>query len=114
MLEHSRRLRTDDTSAERLNVTARKSDLRLPVRTPVFVSRDAGAAELLISPETWDKWVREGILPPPSPGFPASTPRWKWTDVERRLTSEPELVSITVDPFISGVERIKDGPPKKK
>lgn len=95
-------------------MTARKSDLRLPIRTPSFVSREVGAAELQISPETWDKWVDEGILPQPSPGFPVSTPRWKWTDVERRLTSEPDLVSVTVDPFISGAERIKDGPPKKK
>jgi hypothetical protein len=96
----------------RLKMTTRKSELPLPIRTPVFVSRDVGAAELQISPETWDRWVDEGILPQPSPGFPHSTPRWKWADVERKLTSAPD--SIAVDPFIAGAERIKDGTAEKK
>jgi hypothetical protein len=42
---------------------------------PEFVDRATGAGELCISPETWDKWVKEGILPQPDLGFPESSPR---------------------------------------
>lgn len=91
-------------------MTRRKSNLPLPPRTPAFVSREVGAAELGISPETWDRWVRDGILPPASPGFPASTPRWRWQDVDRKLTgSEKELVALK--PYLAGIEKIH-GPKK--
>jgi len=93
-------------------MTIKKSNLRLPTRTPAFVSREAGAAELMISPETWDRWVDDGILPHPAPGFPESTPRWFWPDVECKLRNEPE--SQTIDPFMLGAGRIKDGPTSKK
>jgi hypothetical protein len=69
-------------------VTGRKDDLRLPPRTPAFVDREVGAAELRISPETWDKWVKQGILPAPAPGFPAGSPRWRWADVDRKLVGQ--------------------------
>jgi hypothetical protein len=91
-------------------MTARKTDLPLPVRTPAYVSREVGAAELVISPETWDRWVDDGILPPVAPGFPSSTPRWKWADVDRKLSGAPE--SLTVDPFLAGAGRMKNGPPQ--
>jgi hypothetical protein len=70
-------------------MTARKETLRLPSRTPAYVDRAVGSAELGISPETWDNWVDRGILPPPAPGFPASTPRWRWADVDRKLAGGP-------------------------
>jgi hypothetical protein len=88
-------------------MTARKSELMLPVRTPAYVSREVGAAELMVSPETWDRWVGDGILPQPAPGFPASTPRWNWADVDRKLKGEPE--ALVVDPFIAGAGHMKDG-----
>jgi hypothetical protein len=66
-------------------LTPRKETLRLPVRTPAYVDRAIGAAELNISPETWDNWVDQGILPKAAPGFPTSTPRWRWADVDRKL-----------------------------
>jgi hypothetical protein len=78
------------------------------------VSREVGAAELIISPETWDRWVDEGILPSPAPGFPPSTPRWKWAEVELKLISEPDSTTEEGDPFIVGAQRIKDGTAKKK
>ena len=55
-------------------------------RTPAYVNRETGAAELLISPDTWDQWVKEGHLPPPCDSFPAGTPRWRWEDVDRKLS----------------------------
>jgi hypothetical protein len=54
-------------------------------RTPAYVDRGTGAAELLISPDTWDEWVKEGRLPQPCDTFPSGTPRWRWEDVEGKL-----------------------------
>jgi hypothetical protein len=84
-------------------MTIRKADIRLPSRTPAYVSREVGAAELGISPETWDRWVADGTLPPSAPGFPASTPRWKWADVDRRLSAPATAEeSVAADPFMTG------------
>jgi hypothetical protein len=92
-------------------MTPRKSNLPLPVRTPAFVSRELGAAELAVSPETWDRWVREGILPPPAPGFPASTPRWRWADIDLRLAGKStELAAL--EPYLAGIGKIR-GPKKE-
>jgi hypothetical protein len=74
-------------------VTARKSALSLPTRTPAFVSREIGAAELCVSPTTWDNWVADGVLPPPAPGFPDSLPRWHWSAVEAQLCGRAESLA---------------------
>ena len=55
-------------------------------RTPAYVDRETGAGELGISPDTWDQWVKEGRLPLPSAAFPAGTPRWRWEDVDSKLS----------------------------
>lgn len=68
-------------------MTVRKADnLLLGHRTPAYVGRETGAAELQISPATWDDWVKEGRLPPPCDTFPSGTPRWRWEDVDRKLS----------------------------
>jgi hypothetical protein len=90
-------------------MTARKSHLPLPNRTPAFVSREVGAAELGISPGTWDRWVEGGVLPAAAPGFPSSTPRWRWQDVERKLSGSTELLALK--PYLTGIEKIR-GPKK--
>jgi hypothetical protein len=91
-------------------MTTRKSELLLPARTPAFVSREVGAAELGISPETWDRWVEVGILPPAASGFPDSTPRWRWVDVDRKLVgTRPEVPAL--EPYLEGIGRIR-GPKK--
>jgi hypothetical protein len=69
-------------------MTRRKDSIRLPSRTPAFVDRETGAAELAISPTTWDKWVKEGVLPPPVPGLPE--PRWNWVDVQARILGKAQ------------------------
>jgi hypothetical protein len=67
-------------------MTVRKTDnLLWGDRTPAYVDRETGAAELLISTDTWDQWVKEGRLPPPCDTFPSGTPRWRWEDVDRKL-----------------------------
>jgi hypothetical protein len=92
-------------------MTTRKSALVLPARTPAFVSREVGAAELGISPETWDRWVSAGILPRPSPGFPDSTPRWRWMDVDHKLAGKgTELPSL--ESYLTGIGKIR-GPKKE-
>jgi hypothetical protein len=92
------------------SLTIRKGDLPLPTRTPAYVSREVGAAELLISPQTWDRWVEDGILPQPAPGFPSSTPRWRWADVDRKLACQADE-SPVVDPFMAGAGRLKSNGP---
>lgn len=87
-------------------VTTRKSDLSLPPRTPAFVSREVGAGELGISPETWDRWVDHGILPPAAPGFPASTPRWRWLDVDRKLAGMGSDATA-LEPYLAGIGKIR-------
>jgi hypothetical protein len=70
------------------------------------VSREIGAAELWISPETWDRWVRDGVLPPAAPGFPASTPRWRWRDVDHKLAGKRAEVTA-LDQYLAGIEKIR-------
>jgi hypothetical protein len=68
-------------------MTLRKSEnLLRGDRTPAYVGRETGAAELQISPDTWDQWVKDGRLPPPCDSFPTGTPRWRWNDVDRKLS----------------------------
>ncbi|KLK91373.1 hypothetical protein AA309_19930 [Microvirga vignae] len=107
-------------------MTARKADLRLPSRTPAYVSREVGAAEIGVSPETWDKWVERGVLPAPAPGFPESTPRWRWADVDTHLAGIPKAVQSApvlalgskggniVDPFVASAGRFANGSKGKR
>ena len=68
-------------------MTVRKTDnLLRGDRTPAYVDRETGAAELLISTDTWDQWVKDGRLLPPCDTFPSGTPRWRWEDVDRKLS----------------------------
>src|SRR5215216_5351573 len=93
-------------------MTPRKANIRLVgERTPSFVDRETGAAELRISPETWDRWVQESRLPPQSPGFPPSTPRWRWVDVDRRLIGDRTDDSSA---FIAAAGRLAGGPKKTR
>lgn len=90
-------------------MTTSKRDLVLPSRTPAYVDRNAGAAELMISPETWDRYVDAGILPRPALGFPTSTPRWRWADVDSKLVGKG---LSDADAFIQNAPRLRNGPPK--
>lgn len=61
-------------------------------RPPTYVDRNAGAAELCITLQTWDLWVSLGYLPRPAPGFPADEPRWRWKDVDDLLRGQGDRV----------------------
>jgi len=81
-------------------------------RPPAYVSREVGAAELGVSPETWDRWVQNGTLPPRAPGFPENSPRWRWADVDRKLSGRvnggtaPEKPKPSADPYLAGLANI--------
>jgi hypothetical protein len=97
---------------------------------PAYVDRERGAAELSISPELWDEWVTEGRLPPPAPGFPPSVPRWRWEEVDLRMsgdahTTPPEspitrkrrrsyVTRPKVDPFVEAVHKMAAQREEKK
>jgi hypothetical protein len=91
-------------------MTARKENLRLPPRTPAYVDRETGAAELGISPQTWDQWVKDGRLPSPSPGFPRSAPRWRWADVDRKMSGKPDN---DADAFVASASKLRNGSKKE-
>ena len=91
-------------------MTARKDDIKLD-RTPQFVSRETGAAELEISPETWDRWVAEGRLPPPAPGFTPSRPRWRWADVDSKMSGKKTEAG---DAYVAAVVGLGDGAKKDR
>ena len=88
-------------------MTRRKDDIALKPRPPSFVSRETGAAELEISPATWDEYEAAGRLPARAPGFPESTPRWRWADVDAKLAGKTAAAS---DPFMAGAANLKHGP----
>jgi hypothetical protein len=82
-------------------MTARKDDIKLN-RTPHYVSRETGAAELEISPATWDEMVQHGLLPAPvMVGIAGITPRWRWEDVDRKLKAQAECQEA--EPFFRGL-----------
>jgi hypothetical protein len=87
-------------------MTRRKIELHLPTRPPSYVSRETGAAEVGISPETWDRWVANGILPLPASGFPASTPRWRWLDVDRKLSGTMKGPTA-LQAYLDGIGKIR-------
>ena len=92
------------------NMTSRKDAIKL-ARTPRYVSRETGAAELEISPETWDRWVKEGRLPPPAPGSSPTAPRWRWQDVDDRMRGTS---ATDADPFVAAVAKLRHGPKKNQ
>jgi hypothetical protein len=79
--------------------TARKTDLHLPARTPTYVSREVGAAELCISPQTWDRMVDRKELPPAT--IVSGMPRWKWETVEAWLSGKRDYATMPEDPYLA-------------
>jgi hypothetical protein len=72
------------------------------------VDRERGAFELSITPLIWDEWVSIGRLPPPAPGFPEDVPRWRWIDIDRKMSGRKarkspaaaDLAEVEEDPFV--------------
>jgi predicted DNA-binding transcriptional regulator AlpA len=70
-------------------MTARKSDIPLTPRLTAYVSREAAAAELQISPSTFDDMVECGQIPKPVRlGRMGRILRWRWIDIDNAISGE--------------------------
>jgi hypothetical protein len=79
-------------------MTTRKSDIPLTSRLTAFVTREEGAAELRISPSTWDDLVHQNILPQPVQRL-GTIKRWRWIDVDSRLRNAD---AVAQEPYFRG------------
>jgi predicted DNA-binding transcriptional regulator AlpA len=70
-------------------MTTRKADIGLSPRLTAYVTREEGAAELRVSPSTWDEMVACGQLPKPiRVGRMGTILRWRWADVDATLRND--------------------------
>jgi predicted DNA-binding transcriptional regulator AlpA len=84
-------------------MTTRKADIPLTSRLTAYVTREEGAAELRVSPSTWDEMVECGQIPPPRRlGRSGNILRWRWADVDKHLTGG-EIVDDQREPFFRGL-----------
>jgi hypothetical protein len=82
-------------------MTTRKSDIALSPRLTAYVTREEGAAELRISPSTWDEMVDCGQLPRPVlMGRNGTIKRWRWADVDSRLRNDD---ARSPEPYFRGI-----------
>ena len=76
-------------------------------RVPEYVTRQRAATELCMSDDTFDKYVREGILP--SPKRRGKLTRWKWVEIVSVLDGGAvSVVRIEQDAFEQGADRAKE------
>jgi predicted DNA-binding transcriptional regulator AlpA len=90
-------------------MTARKRDIPLASRLTAYVSREQGAAELQVSPSTWDEMVACGQLPKAIPmGRMRTILRWRWADVDSLLCKDD---ASSPEPYFRGTANgtAKDG-----
>ena len=91
---------SETSSREGGGMTRRKSEIPLASRLTAYVSREQGAAELQVSPSTWDEMVECGQIPKPIRiGRMETILRWRWDDVDRKLRSDD---ADTPEPYFRG------------
>lgn len=90
-------------------MTKRRDATTLP-HVPAYVSREIGAAEICVSPATWDEWVKAGIIPQPCDlGISGTTPRWRWVDVDDALSRRGRFADeYQPEPFFRGASNGQD------
>jgi predicted DNA-binding transcriptional regulator AlpA len=75
-------------------------------RVPEYVTRQRAATELCMSDDTFDKYVRAGILP--SPKRRGKLTRWKWSEIVAVLDGGHAcVVPLAQDAFEMGIKRVK-------
>lgn len=75
-------------------------------RVPEYVTRQRAAAELCMCDDTFDKYVKVGVLP--SPKRRGGLTRWKWSEIEAAIDRGPAFATkITQDAFEEGIDRVK-------
>ena len=73
---------------------------------PAYLSRQRAAHELDMSPDTFDKYVGKGVLPPPKRR--GKLTRWKWAEIAEAIDGgNLSVVQSTGDPYDRGVDRAK-------
>jgi predicted DNA-binding transcriptional regulator AlpA len=73
---------------------------------PAYVCRQTACRELDMSDDTFDKYVREGILPQPKRR--GGLKRWKWSEIVAVLDGGcASAVTMTQDPFDMGIGNAK-------
>jgi predicted DNA-binding transcriptional regulator AlpA len=90
-------------------MTKRRADIVLSPRLTAYVTREEGAAELRVSPSTWDEMVECGQLPRPvRMGKMGTIKRWRWSDVDASLRNDD---AASPEPYFRGVG---NGPAKDR
>ena len=73
---------------------------------PEYVSRQTACRELDMSDDTFDKYVREGVLP--GPERRGKLMRWKWAEIAAALDGGcATVIEVAQDAFEKGIERAK-------
>ena len=76
-------------------------------RVPEYVTRQRAAAELCMSDDTFDKYVREGVLP--SPKRRGKLTRWKWAEIVASMDcGSVVVIEVEQDAFQRGIARAKE------
>lgn len=87
-------------------MTTRKADIQLSSRLTAFVTRETGAAELQVSPSTWDEMEERGLLPKPYLVGPnKDLKRWLWIEVEQRIVGDVGEHDQPREKYFRGVAR---------
>lgn len=73
---------------------------------PDYVTRQRAAVELDMSDDTFDKYVRQGILPQPKQR--GGLKRWKWSEIVAALDGGSiAVIEVEQDAFERGIELAK-------
>lgn len=73
---------------------------------PAYLSRHRAAQMLDMSPDTFDAYVRKGVLPPPKRR--GKLTRWKWAEIQDAIDGgNLSVVQSDGDPYDRGVDRAK-------
>jgi predicted DNA-binding transcriptional regulator AlpA len=73
---------------------------------PAYISRKRAARQLDMSRDTFDNYVRKGVLPPPKRR--GKLTRWKWSEISAVLDDGNfSVIQSAEDPYDRGVERAK-------
>ena len=75
-------------------------------KIPTYLSRQRAARELDMSPDTFDEYVRRGVLP--APKRRGKLTRWKWAEIAEAIDGgNLSVVQSPGDDYDRGVERAK-------
>jgi predicted DNA-binding transcriptional regulator AlpA len=81
-------------------MTVRKADIPLNSRLTAYVTREQCAAELQVSPSTFDEMVDRGLLPKPHLLGPhRNLPRWCWAEVDEAIRKLGRYLDQDDEPY---------------